>query len=121
MRFAMTKHDWNDLQKVVKSYNWKGGASRYSFVLICLLLLACGCSTVTDLSKVEPYSRYVGRSYCLDCECELFNTSRLFSSFKIVSDAYDGYSKVKLVRKLPKGTVIIIESIKREGGKNFFG
>ena len=44
-----------------------------------------------------------------------------FSSFKIVSDAYDGYSKVELVGKLPKGTVIIIESIKREEGKIFLG
>lgn len=121
MRFAMSKQDRNVLQKMGMISNWKRAVYRYLFVLIQLSLLVCGCSSVADLSRVKPYSRYVGKSFCLNCECELWNKCRLFPFYEIVFEPYDGYPDEWLVKKLPKGTVITIESIKRESGNTILG
>jgi hypothetical protein len=81
--------------------------------VVCCCLSTLGCSHTRDVSGQEPYPKWIGTADCLTCDCELWKEGELFPSYQILTPV-GVYNRE--YAKLPKGTLVKVEAVKRESG-----
>jgi hypothetical protein len=86
-------------------------ASVFAFVIVVPI---CGCQLFYyehDVSNIEPYSRYVGRTVVAPCDCELRKDKEQFYVGREGSGPPLSFENIHFCTKLPAGTPFILEGI----------
>lgn len=88
------------------------GKCRLFIGMVCCYAAALGCSHTRDISAQPPYSKWIGTADRLTGNCELWKEA---GSYEILTHAYPPVDvDNRDYAKLPKGTAVKVEAIKRE-------